>query len=416
MIQPQINGLVVGGRYQKAVQLLEHNEQAYGHKNTLLYRLDFGLLLHLAGRYHESIKEFQSAQKEFDQLYTISLTKEITTWLVNDYSAPYRGEDFEQVLLRVFQALNFVALGDIEEALVEARAVDSYLAAVNRQYPIDQQNVYKEDAWARFLMGILYEASGTESDLNNAYISYVKAAEIYQRDYETSYQVQIPEILKQNILTLAHWMGKDELRKQQEQYPRTPWIPLKKKALKGELIFIQYAGFSPIKRQEALVVPLPNGYVTKLAFPVYKKRSTQLDNKILVIEKKDHTKVKSQMILVEDVGEIAIKNLENRKMRVLAKAMLRPVGKYFLESSQERVIQKKYGQDAGNWFRYLSSLYNISTEQADLRSWQTLPEQIYMTCLILDSGEYQLRLNDQPLGKIQIRAGEKKFVINPLGK
>ena len=80
---------------------------SYGERNRLLYLLDYGLVLHISGKHQESIRVFEEAKKIYDQMYTISLSNEATTWLINDNTAPYRGEDFERAMINLFQAMNF---------------------------------------------------------------------------------------------------------------------------------------------------------------------------------------------------------------------------------------------------------------------------------------------------------------------
>ena len=87
----------------------------------------------------------------------------------------------------------------------------------------------------------------------------------------------------------------------------------------------------------------------------------------------------------------------------------------------EEEIQDKWGNGAAIGFNILSSIYNLSTERADLRSWQTLPAYIRIARLLLDPGEYEFflqtfssdghRLNKISLGKSTVEAGEKKFFL-----
>ena len=43
--------------------------------------------------------------------------------------------------------------------------------------------------------------------------------------------------------------------------------------------------------------------------------------------------------------------------------------------TQTEKLEKSHGKTTSLWFKYISNLYNITSEQADLRSWQTLPHQ-----------------------------------------
>ncbi len=408
MIQPQINGLATAGKFKYALKVLQENQKdSYGANNHLLYLLDYGLMSHLAGRYEESIKTFEEAKNVYDQLYTTSISKEVATWLINDNMAPYRGEDFERVMINIFQSLNFVALGNIEEALVEARDVDVKLSVINRQYKPDQKNVYKEDAFARLLMGILYEQNGTGDDLNDAFISYKKAVDIYENDYH----IEVPEILKENILALAEWMDQEEFQVYRRKFMNKSFLGLKDKEAKAEVYLIHYAGLSPIKHQISIPIPLPGGYLSQLAFPVYDRRTEEISVGYFKAVDLDQNSSFISTEEVEDIGGIAIENLNNRKARVIAKAAIRSAGKYLIEQETEEALERKYGDNSSNWVKYVGSLYNIVSEQADLRSWQTLPDQIRMARLILDPGQYELFLNEHSFGSISVIAGEKKFIL-----
>ena len=105
----------------------------------------------------------------------------------------------------------------------------------------------------------------------------------------------------------------------------------------------------------------------------------------------------------------------------MTKAIIRPVAKYAAERVVEEKIKDKWGNGAALGFDILSSIYNLTTERADLRSWQTLPAQIRIARLYLDPGEYNFYiqtynenhqlLNKLNLGDATIKAGQKKFFL-----
>ena len=113
----------------------------------------------------------------------------------------------------------------------------------------------------------------------------------------------------------------------------------------------------------------------------------------------------------EDITGIALKNLDNRKVRVMAKAILRPAGKYFAEKAAENSVRRRSGDTPANAVRLAGGIYNIYSEQSDLRAWQTLPAEIRISRLVLLPGEYDLKLDDLSLGHVSLKAGEKKFIL-----
>ncbi len=407
-VAPQVNGLAVAGRYDQALKVLD-DPQKYGTNNQLLFLLDKGLVLHLSGEYEESIAVFEEAKLKYEQLYTQSISKGALSWLWNDYALPYRGEDFERVTINIFQALNFVALGKVEEALVEARDVDSTLNAINSQYAADQKNVYRQDAFARLLMGILYEADG---NLNDALISYRMSWLAYAGDYKKQYNVEVPQILKENLLAAAQKFGDRDLADYQKAFPSLSYESWDEKQSKAQVFVVEYQGQAPIKLPVEIPIPMPDGYISQIAFPHYEKRTGNLIATAINATATDDGSVyyeKSQ--LGQDIAAIAVKNLNDRKVRIIAKAILRTTGKYVAEKAIEKQIARKNGEGSASAVRLIGSLFNMFSEKADLRSWLTLPAQIRLGHLILEPGEYDITVGNQDLGHVTLEAGDKKFFI-----
>ena len=93
----------------------------------MLYGMDQGMTLHLAGQYQASNAVLEKAETEVDDLYTRRIGTEVAAFLLNDTQLPFEGEPFEQVLMNVIKALNYGLMGEWDEALVEARRIDHRL-------------------------------------------------------------------------------------------------------------------------------------------------------------------------------------------------------------------------------------------------------------------------------------------------
>ncbi len=419
--QSQIDLLLISNNYSQALDILTQDKNAYGGNNQLLYLLDKGFLEHLNRDYSGSIETFAQAQRKFDELYTESLSKIAATWVFNDYAAAYHGEDFEHVFINVFQALNYLMQGEYEDAIVEARDVDSKLNAINAQYKNGQRNVYNEDAFIRMIMGVLYEAGKTREDINDAYISYMKAAEIYEGDYNENYGLSSPAILKENILTTAKEMGWMEFNKAKKRYADTKLMTLKEKDKNAEIYLIQYNGISPLKVEESLTIPMLDGSIVKIAFPKYLNRPYGITSSRFIASSSSGEVFKTNSERVQDIGAIAQKNLDRRKLRFIAKSTLRAAGRHVIEKKQKSNIEKKLGSVTAGWFSLLANIYNIIIEKADLRCWRTLPDEIRIARIVLEPGEYEFSVenfNDSGsnLGVLNIKkdiieAGQKLFFV-----
>jgi len=122
--------------------------------------------------------------------------------------------------------------------------------------------------------------------------------------------------------------------------------------------------------------------------------------------------MKASSELVEDVEAIALKNFTEREPRILLKTIARGVTKYLAF----RTARKKQGEIAG----LLVNIVNIATEEADTRSWLTLPNNIGMVRMSLPPGKYDLQLsfhskNGQQIDSarmqnVEIRVGDFTFL------
>lgn len=226
--------------------VIEKEEKGYGDNSRLLYFLDRGMTLSLAGQHEKSSQMLDRAAQTADELYTQSLTRHGAALLTNDNLLPYSGEDFERVFIHLISALNYAQMDLLDEALVECRRVDTQLNSINDRYQ-DKKNGYKEDAFARYLSGVLYEARG---EVNDAFLSYRKAFETY-RDWAETYQTPIPPMIVADLLRTTDALHlQDEHEAYQRDFPTTLWTKSEALSPQGEIVVISLNGKSPRKEDD----------------------------------------------------------------------------------------------------------------------------------------------------------------------
>ena len=125
---------IVSSDVQRAPQIIEQAEREYGSEGRVLYDMDLGMTLHIAGQYQASNAALEQAEDEVERLYTRRVTAETKAFLTNDTKLPYEGDLYEQTMINVVKALNYAVLGNWTEALVEARRIDHRLKRADRPY------------------------------------------------------------------------------------------------------------------------------------------------------------------------------------------------------------------------------------------------------------------------------------------
>ncbi len=188
-IQDRSYDLSRSGKPDAAIDFLDASRLANSSNDRLLYLMERGTLLHLQAAYAQSNVDFEAADRLTEELYTKSISAGALSFLLNDGVIPYAGADYESVYLNYYKALNYLALGDLEEAGVEARRVDEKLRYFSDLYK--EKTVFREDGFLRLLTGLIYQAQG---DDNNAFIAYRLAWHSYQANRDV-YGVPIPEVL-----------------------------------------------------------------------------------------------------------------------------------------------------------------------------------------------------------------------------
>lgn len=416
-IYPKLENLARRGQYEQAAKLVEESEELYDERNEVLFNLDRGLFHHYAGNFKKSNLAFAEAERRLDELFTESIARQTGAFLSNDNTLPYRGEDFESVVINVYRALNYIQLGDPDAALVEARKVNEKLLFINSKYEPDQQNVYKEDAFARMLAGILYELGGTPEDVNDAFISNRMAVQTYRGDFASLYQSRTPSVLKSNLITTASFMGREELGAAKRAFPGVKLVPLAEKRKKAQLYFVHFAGRGPIKYEDSIQAIMPDGYLMRIVFPKYRRRGYAVRGSRIMVDGKAGARLEP----AAPIGRIAMKNLEDRKLRIAAKAIARATTKYVATKLAEAAAEEKGGRAAGLFTRLAGNVAAVVSEQADLRAWQTLPDRILLGQAMVEPGRHDIAVQflgstgavmfTRKLGSVEVKAGDTRFFI-----
>lgn len=378
-------------------------DQAYAPTgaDAALYYLNKGMLLRLNKRYIESNTALEAAQRLMDKLEAVSITEQTSSFIVNDTVRGYEGEDFEKVLLHLYKALNYLDLQQPYEARVEALQVDVKIRELNSG---STGAALTEAAFARYLSGIIYENLGEWSD---ALIAYRKAYEAFHI-YKKKYQVALPESLKYALLRLAEYQGlDDELKNYREEFGIKDWPSVASREANGELVFTLHSGLAALKDEVATHVLDPgSGRLIRIALPVYRPRAVHVTQARLRVG--DQT---TRLDLIEDITALAIKSLESHMAAITARTLARAVVKYRMAKQAEK-------RDSG--VGLLVNLAGVISEQADTRSWSSLPAQIHLGRMSLAPGAYkaQLELLDnsgklihtQDLGNLSITQGKTIYL------
>ncbi|HIA14409.1 MAG TPA: hypothetical protein EYO65_04325 [Nitrospirales bacterium] len=440
----QVEQALAQGNPEAADALVEKHRDEYGKKSRVLYAMDRGMLLHLSGRYQKSTEFLENAERMIEDLYTRRIGSQTAALLINDNVLPYEGEHFEQVLIHVIMALNYAYQGLFDDALVEARKIDHKLNVLSDR--AENTYAYTQDAFARYLTGLLFESRG---ELNDAFVAYRLAYNAFQA-YQEAYGTPIPSLLGKDLLRLSGALNlEEEFEEYQQDFPETTWQSIDEVQQQGELVLISFHGRAPKKANEFIDIPFSmqaltmvlathnlksskkgriaqnilfglTGDVFSVALPKFVPQPSKVSYTEIVLIGGGTTET-ARTILMEDVTEIARQDLKDRLVWESARAVARAALKFaFAKAAERGVTQATENEDLGRLVGFITKLAGSVTEQADTRSWRTLPDEIQLARVRVPPGIYELHvrhvgrngrvLDEKTLPSVEILAGKLKIL------
>ncbi len=125
--------------------------------DTPLLLLERGTILQALGRNALSARDFKLADKNLDVLdLTGDTAGEISKYLFSDDATVYKAAPYEKLLLNTVNMVNFLVLGDISGAKVEARRM-----TINRKFlQKEEGDAQSMMAFGSYLSGFAFEMAG----------------------------------------------------------------------------------------------------------------------------------------------------------------------------------------------------------------------------------------------------------------
>lgn len=342
---------------------------AGGHDQAL-YLLDKGMILRMQGDYAGSVQAFERAKRLMHTLEATSVTETVAALTLTENLRSYQGMLYERLLLHVYEGLDYLQMGDTDNARVELRQVDVLL---KRLYPKTDAAPDGGDAFARYLAGLMYEDAGRYSD---AMIAYRKAYQAYRAAGIPD--DAMPPGLKLSLCRFADYLGLSKERDDyQQRFGIDAWPPVGDDT-DGQLVFIFSNGLAPRKVAVTQVVPYEDRLMS-ISLPALKPRQPAIG--VATVNVAGRT---VETHRVENVSHDASRALAAQMPRLIADEIARNVTRAAVAHHADK---KRQGVGA------LVSFIGAIVDRADTRIWNTLPDNIQMARLRLPPGSYDVKVS-----------------------
>ena len=375
------------GRFREAI--VAYREDGVT-ESKFLKGAESGTVAFVDGRWGEARNFFTQAAQAVQAVEDESLIhperalESLAAWTVSETLTDYHGEGYERVLLHSCLGLAYLALGQVEDLLVEIQRSNALLEAEEELYEAE----YAAGGMGHFVSALGYELRG---DLDEAYIDYKRMQA----------KGLGGQLVGASLVRLARTLGREnDLRTWTERYGEGP-SPSPDAA---RIILIAGVGVGPLKREGRLEVMTRDGLLV-WAVPQIWPRSNPVGHVVL---EANNLGAQVQSVVIEDVGRIPAKNLADRMALLATRSTVRT----FLKRELRKEMEEKHGL----WAALAVDIFTSVSERADLRTWSTLPDSWQAARMFLPPGVHELTVTAQggesvPLGVFELEPGETMFLM-----
>jgi hypothetical protein len=285
--------------------------------------------------------------------------------------------------------MNYALDGNFEDSLVEARRVNHKLELMVTQ----GLRKYKQNAFARYLSAILYEA---EHDPNNAYVDYKNTYDLAPQTpnlgldlWRCAWQLRMPDEMEKWD-QVFHLTAEDHA--QARLLGKSYSASNSGNSAKAEVIVLYENGISPMKKPNPVFRSLPKFYSRY--------------NPVSYATVSLNGEIKGNTFILDDIEATAKQNLDEKYGGMIAKKVAGVVAKETVGYTLDR---------QSPLLGFLARVAMYASDEADLRSWNLLPKDLQMLRVVVDPGTY--RVSVVPIGRaalpekiVQVGPGKKVFV------
>ena len=388
-----IDHAVDNNEFDIAIEVLRKGQEGrrpiYREKNAISLYMDKGLLEHYAGNYANSSQDLQEAERLIQEAFTKSVTADMASYIANDNTKEYPGEDFEDIYINVFNALNYYNRGNIDGALVEIRKLTTSsgkLDMLSRKYENARRSGGGNGA-AETLRGFGISVNdampkGRPVDFSNSALARYLSALFYLSDGNTDGAriefEQLQAAFASNSKIYYHPVPKSAMDIQT--------VPPEK----ARLNIIAFAGLSPVKEEGLYYVSFPLT-IPILCQPVFKlpkfaKRPSAINRIEVMVEGGD----KFNLELLEDMGAVIEETYNAHFSQIFYKTFIRLLTKYAATAVAANVAREQSGDLAGLAVAAAGKAAADASEGADIRMSRYIPDKAYIGGINLDPGTYNV--------------------------
>ncbi len=380
------------GNYDSAVAELDALlgvKDSHAHPDSFrgdaaLVLLERGMLHQARGDYDGSRKDLLVADKELELLDLSNNTaSSVARYIYSDSAGPYRISPVERLSLNAINILNYLALGDLRGARVEAKRF-----TVMRNFLKETDPDHAHGAIGSYLAGFVHERLGEESSAMRHYDEALEQGRLASLAAPVGQLAERVSYRGSNIDGLLERGGATDVRGG------------------GEILVVAGVGRVPFKVPKRMPVGAAVGFVAAdisddlavlersafkvLIFPelvpalgTYRSAEARIDGADVAMDQ------------VTDFGAELVREYEEIKPKIIAAAVTRMVSRAAIAEGA-REAGKQVGGDGAQVVGLLASLISesllVAADKPDTRSWTLLPDKVFVSRKRVVAGSHEVEV------------------------
>jgi len=389
----KINQNWESGNLQAAAALISEQAEKKGtSKDAIVWRLEQGAILRTAGQYEESNRAFDQAEElidKYEEAAKVKVARETLATVTNLAMLPYEGFAYDKIMMNTYKALNYLQLEECEKARVE----------LNRAYQRQKDAVHINSARIEKAQE---EGKKQNYNINLAQINNdAKFKQQYENSFSNLDQFKA-HTLYVNPLTvyldalyfMAQATGSSDLERSLESFERVHSmigenayinqdVEMVNQRMNGQPLqpttyVIFETGQAP--ERDRIRIDLPLFFITP-GLPYVGAAIPKLvyNSDYFSAVNISHDGVTETAMLLSNMDAVIAQDFKNELPIVITKTLVASAIKAGVTYGAYTGVTGggKKNKEAGLAVLIAASLYQAAMNQADLRTWTTLPKEFH---------------------------------------
>lgn len=376
-----------------ATQVSAEAEKRKETKDAVIWRLEQGAVLRAAGQLEESNHAFDIAEEmmnRFEEKAKVKVSHETLASVTNLTTLPYEGFAYDKIMMNTYKALNYLELGDYEKARVEFnRAYERQDEAVHvnaariekaleegkgKNLNVDLEDVYND---GRFRSQ--FENNYANLEQFKAYADYVNPLSVYL----------------DALFFMTRATGFSDLERSRKSFERVLGMMDENKFIHQDLETIQQViegqpipattyvffetGLAPEREQIRIDLPLfivtPQVPYVGAAFPKLKYRNSYLSDLHVSCDE-----MTESTTLLSNMDAVVTHEFKNVLPLIITRTLIASAIKAGATYGAYAGMTNggRNNPEAGLAVLITGAITQVAMNQADLRTWTTLPKEFQL--------------------------------------